>query len=1431
MTSRLDLIAPQAVTMLATTSLSSLAILPPGGISLGGLDPGDPISVTLTASNAATRLTAAAGGAAIMANENNLTITGNFAAVNAALASLGIAEPGNALTDLITIDAADTLSLPVSTEIAVDIMASTGPAFAAPPVNATFQPFSLSTVSGLVIGDPEVAGLVAAGLGQSETLALTLTVSAGVLLLPDLNSLDGISAAGNGSNQIILSFTADQLVAVNAVLSGLAFAAPAQSAELFYALRNAAGPLGAASTSGNIALSIAGAPGPRGTTVVGADTAILNTSSLAAGATMAISGTTADIGGIEGAGAISIGLEAALQLPYDYISLGGSSLDFGTLNAVQLFETGALVIAGAASFAGPASLAANGFVDFTGSFTAVGGAQTAYVPGLSLAAGAELDGSGTLIAGNFNEAGMITGPGTILAVSTLLLSAGSLGGGAHLDIAPGGAVVLGPVDPLYGVAAATPLTVDSSVTLSFLGNAGAGLDTGPYAGTLGESGGVIVINGAQVFNGTITGFAPGDRLIFPDIVSGFGISNTMSNSFVVTGADSSGVNQAYTIHAAHAAGTSLVYGTDAAGNNQIGLRDSAPDLFINASTITNTEINAVTGLAAPLQGLDLLVPSWSGQTLTLTLAVSHGTLSSGLSTAASLTLTAASPTALDEILSQAVYTAGTGTADHLNITSASGLLAGLSGTVPIVIGPSGGTIQGFGTLPVNASQTLVFGGASGAAALLTQSAAPGEIIVTGYQDFAGSIDAAGLGGTALLIGGGGTGLFDAAAHIALGADAVVGNTAGSGYLDILTPNFILGADSAANLTLAAAAAAAGSAVNLLGTIGINGTLLIGPGAAASFEIAGQLGAVATSIFAGSRLDGFGSAAAAFGTLSDAGTLNLVDDATASAGSLLLDGSLTLGGTAMLHVQGNASLTGGEAVIGPDATLSAANLVQTGGSLTLAGALDVTAASVETAAVTLDGGHLAAPRLTLETGATLTGTGNLTGTGSGIGSLIIDGGALDATGGELVLADDIQLQNGGSIGIGPSAEIDLIHGLTGGAVNFTGPAAVLVINDLAKITTAITGMTGHDMIDLAGITGNVTFANGSLTASDAGGHLIGGFALMPAAAQPAVQLLSDGTGGTLVTLGGEMPCFVRGTRLLTPHGYRPVETLAPGDPVITYAGERRPVRWIGRRTLDLGARKPMQDARPVRITANAFGPGLPAQDIRLSPLHAVFTAGVLVPAQHLVNGATIVQEAGRLAVTYYHIELDRHDIVLAEGLPAETYLDTGNRAALYHETGRRGTARRPCAPLVTTGPVLAAIRRRLHAIALAAGFVPAYAPALRAVVNRQTVLPRMLSRHGRHYAHFSLPAAAHTLHLLAQSAAPADTAPEAEDRRELALCISTIKTANRHLPLTRDHLATGWFERAAQDTGYWMGSTAAIRLPPQTSAISLGIAGIVQSWTR
>ncbi len=150
--------------------------------------------------------------------------------------------------------------------------------------------------------------------------------------------------------------------------------------------------------------------------------------------------------------------------------------------------------------------------------------------------------------------------------------------------------------------------------------------------------------------------------------------------------------------------------------------------------------------------------------------------------------------------------------------------------------------------------------------------------------------------------------------------------------------------------------------------------------------------------------------------------------------------------------------------------------------------------------------------------------------------------------------------------------------------------------------------------------------------------------------------ADGTVST-----DTIACYARGTLIATTRGDIAIEHLAIGDRVLTASGAAKPVTWIGHRHLDCRRHPRPGDVWPVRIKTDAFGDKLPHSDLWLSPDHAVFVDDVLIPIRHLINDTTVTQEP-RDEVDYWHVELAQHDVLLAEGLPAESYLDTGNRHA-------------------------------------------------------------------------------------------------------------------------------------------------------------------------
>lgn len=147
------------------------------------------------------------------------------------------------------------------------------------------------------------------------------------------------------------------------------------------------------------------------------------------------------------------------------------------------------------------------------------------------------------------------------------------------------------------------------------------------------------------------------------------------------------------------------------------------------------------------------------------------------------------------------------------------------------------------------------------------------------------------------------------------------------------------------------------------------------------------------------------------------------------------------------------------------------------------------------------------------------------------------------------------------------------------------------------------------------------------------------------------------------------CFCAGTRIATPAGDTAVETLKMGDLVLTAAGEARPVRWLGRSDVSALFADPLRSA-PIRITAGALGMNLPARDLCVSPAHAIFLNEVLVEAAALVNGTTILREPITADFSYYHVELDNHELLISEGLATESFVDNVDRMHFSNWATRR-----------------------------------------------------------------------------------------------------------------------------------------------------------------
>jgi hypothetical protein len=314
-----------------------------------------------------------------------------------------------------------------------------------------------------------------------------------------------------------------------------------------------------------------------------------------------------------------------------------------------------------------------------------------------------------------------------------------------------------------------------------------------------------------------------------------------------------------------------------------------------------------------------------------------------------------------------------------------------------------------------------------------------------------------------------------------------------------------------------------------------------------------------------------------------------------------------------------------------------------------------------------------------------------------------------------------------------------------------------------------------------------------------------------------------------------PCFVSGTRIATARGEIPVETLRVGDRVVALRSRRfAEVTWLGHRRLECANHPRGHDVWPVRVAAGAFATDMPHQDLLLSPDHALYLDGGLVPVRFLVNGATITQE--RVAkVTYWHVELASHDVLLANGLPAESYLDTGNRGLFDNIVGplrthpavaRRIWEARACAPLQLDPAAHVSLRRRLLARAPVLGRLLTEDPDLRVLADGVAV-PTMRSNFAWTV---TLPPGTREVRLRSRIAVPSEILADSADRRPLGIAVTHLALDGQSVAPEDSRRASGWL--APETVIHWTSGDATLSCEPagaRARTLEITLAPLLRYW--
>ena len=546
-----------------------------------------------------------------------------------------------------------------------------------------------------------------------------------------------------------------------------------------------------------------------------------------------------------------------------------------------------------------------------------------------------------------------------------------------------------------------------------------------------------------------------------------------------------------------------------------------------------------------------------------------------------------------------------------------------------------------------------------------------------------------------------------------------------------------------------------------------------------------------------RLDGSASITnRATGTITSAGTAIVCYDGGST--TRILNTGLIQGDTIGIALNGNnVTLENAGTIAGASGAVnltgSGSNLLIVDPGAVFTGAVQVNALASNTLALAAGGpGTLANigvdfsgfGTLDLRPGAswTLTGAIHL----AGATALTLEAASTLTLAGTITGPADFSL-DGAVLATPAKAGFTIDHPAAGTAntLHLTGLAAAVSFNG------TISNLRGNDRIELP----DLTFAPGDTAVYDGGAGTLSIFEGVTEVFSFSHLTLGPGAPATFTVEPHaiqEAACFAAGSRILTTQGEIAVEDIVPGMPVIRADGRIAPVIWTGRRRLDLHRHPRPHDVWPVRIRKDAFGPGMPLRDLRLSPDHAVLADGVLVPVRYLLNGRSIVQEPAE-SIIYHHIELASHAAVLAEGLPCETYLDTGNRAAfenqgaattLHPDFARGIWAAKACAELVTAGPRLVGIRRRL--LDLASDDLTGD-PALRVLADDRAVVPECIDGTW----HLALPPGVRRLRLVSRVCIPAETIADQNDTRALGVAIADLRIDGAEIATGSAHFAEGW----------------------------------------
>lgn len=259
----------------------------------------------------------------------------------------------------------------------------------------------------------------------------------------------------------------------------------------------------------------------------------------------------------------------------------------------------------------------------------------------------------------------------------------------------------------------------------------------------------------------------------------------------------------------------------------------------------------------------------------------------------------------------------------------------------------------------------------------------------------------------------------------------------------------------------------------------------------------------------------------------------------------------------------------------------------------------------------------------------------------------------------------------------ASSVSTLSGLNGNNVNFSGSESGSFTFNKPYVSIAdttnfdVTGMEAGDELNLGGGDWSLDEEGGGIFGGESDGgyrdgalHLTQGNSVVGGQVNATIEMSQEEyeqfqedpdaylSGNTFTQV-----CFAAGTMIATPEGEVAVETLSIGDMVMTASGDQVPVKWIGHQTIKQSTVSTSQ--APVRVSKDALAQGQPNQDLVLTASHGLIIDDLVINAGALVNHDSITYVPSNelpASVTYYHVETDAHEVIIANGIEAETYID-------------------------------------------------------------------------------------------------------------------------------------------------------------------------------